>query len=84
MEANAMTNQRSPWVPAACARIRRELAKVTCDQVASCTAPVTHLDNKGYVYCTAHGLDRRAWRPCRKLRAHELRRLERGEALGRY
>ena len=55
-----------------------------CDQVDTCEAPVTMLDNKGYVYCTEHGLDRRGVHPCRKLRAWELRRLQRGTPLGRY
>jgi hypothetical protein len=49
-----------------------------------CLEPVAMIDDKGYAYCTDHGLDRRYWRPCRKLRPHELRRLERGEALTHY
>ena len=55
-----------------------------CDMTAGCLEPVTHLDNKGYVYCTQHGIERRDCRPCRKLRAHELRKLEQGEPLKRY
>lgn len=58
--------------------------KLCCDQREDCTAPVTHLDQNGFVYCTEHGIKRRDWKPCRKLRAHELRRLERGEVLTRY
>lgn len=55
-----------------------------CDMWLSCTEPVTHIDDKGFVYCTTHGLERRGWRPCRKLRPHELRRLERGEQVKSY
>jgi len=50
----------------------------------SCTALVTHVDESGFVYCAAHGTARRAWKRCRQLRAHEIRRLERGEVLTRY
>lgn len=59
-------------------------APLTCDMEDGCTAPVTHIDRKGYAYCTTHGLERRAWQPCRKLQPWELRRLQRGEALRRY
>jgi hypothetical protein len=55
-----------------------------CDMTAECDRPVTHLDQDGYVYCTDHGLSRRTWQPCRRLRGWELRRLERGETLARY
>jgi hypothetical protein len=57
---------------------------LTCDMERDCTEPVTYIDDKGYAYCTAHGLDRQAWRSCRKLRPHELRRLQRGEQLAHY
>lgn len=55
-----------------------------CDMDRACTSPVTHVDRKGYVYCTMHGLRRRADQPCRKLLAHEVRKLESGKPLGRY
>ena len=56
----------------------------TCDMTKDCKQPVTHLDTAGYVYCTAHGLERRSYEPCRKLRPFELRRLARGEQIQRY
>ena len=59
-------------------------ATLTCDMREDCTEPVTHIDSSGFAYCTPHGIDRRAWKPCRKLRPWELRRLERGEQLRRY
>jgi hypothetical protein len=42
------------------------------------------IDRKGYVYCAADGIERRFYVDCRKLRPHELRKLERGEQLARY
>lgn len=57
---------------------------LTCDMRDDCTEAVTMLDSAGFVYCTAHGLDRRTYEPCRKLRGWELRRILRGAALNRY
>jgi hypothetical protein len=55
-----------------------------CDMENDCESPVTHIDDKGYAYCETHGLQRRYYRPCRKLRPHEVKKLQRGEALARY
>ncbi len=55
-----------------------------CEMQRDCDAPVTHIDVKGYVYCTHHGIHRRAHQFCRKLRPCELRRLQRGLPLRRY
>lgn len=57
---------------------------LVCDMTAGCDAPVTHIDEKGYAYCTAHGEQRRFSHRCRKLRPHELRRLQRGEPIASY
>jgi hypothetical protein len=59
-------------------------ARLACDMTDSCTEPVTHIDIKGFAYCTRHGIERRSWCPCRKLRGYELNRLLRGETLKRY
>jgi hypothetical protein len=56
----------------------------TCDMTADCIEPITYLDDKGFVYCTMHGLQRQDWRRCRKMRQHELRRIERGLQIERY
>lgn len=62
-----------------------ETGKLTCDMSRDCTAPVTHLEEKGYIYCTAHAADRRTYgHRCRKLRPHEIKRLEGGGVLARY
>jgi hypothetical protein len=55
-----------------------------CDMDPACTRTVTHIDNKGFAYCTGHGETRKRHRPCRKLRPHERTKLERGEQLARY
>lgn len=61
---------------------------LTCDMHETCTEPVAMIDTDGYVYCAAHGIDRRGSgfyrRPVRKLRPHELNKLRRGEQLARY
>ncbi len=55
-----------------------------CDMEEECVATVTHIDNKGFAYCTEHGIARRTWMPCRQLRPWELRRLLRSKPLARY
>jgi hypothetical protein len=55
-----------------------------CEMSADCKEPVTHIDNSGFIYCTAHGIARRDWKPCRKLRPHELNRIRRGQQVTRY
>lgn len=49
-----------------------------CDYDHDCKAPVTHVDSKGWLYCTAHGERRKAYQACRKLKPAELKRLEEG------
>lgn len=55
-----------------------------CDMDHDCTDPITHIDNAGFIYCTKHGIRRRDWKPCRKLRPHELNRLKRGQQIAKY
>lgn len=57
---------------------------LTCDMTADCDKAVTHIDDKGYVYCAGHGEARRYHRPCRKLTPSELAKLQRGEPIERY
>lgn len=66
------------------ADVRAAEAVVLSCGMTDCQSPVTHLDQSGFVYCTAHGIARRSWKPCRKLRPFELRRLGRGEQITRY
>jgi hypothetical protein len=55
-----------------------------CDMSKDCTAPITHIDRKGYLYCTKHGHERHSAQPCRKMTADELAAVRSGEALVRY
>lgn len=57
---------------------------LTCDMKRDCTQPVAMIDQSGFIYCEGHGLDRRVWEPCRRLRGWEVRRLEKGNPLTRY
>lgn len=61
-----------------------EKATLTCDMEKDCKEQVAMIDSSGFIYCHNHGLDRRDWEPCRKLRDWELRRLEKGKPLTRY
>lgn len=59
---------------------------LACDGATSsggerCAHPVTHVDEDGWLYCAAHGEQRKQHKRCRKLRPHELRKLERGEKI---
>lgn len=58
--------------------------RLVCDGEQECQAPVTYIDDKGYTYCTAHGVMRRVYRRCRKLTRAELVRLQAGAALERF
>lgn len=64
--------------------MRTAAGVLRCDMKADCNELVTHIDDKGFVYCTAHGVRRRDWRPCRKLRSWEVNRLKADKALSRY
>lgn len=56
-----------------------------CDMEKVCIQPVSHIDEKGFVYCASHGATRqRSGVLCRKLRPAEIKRLERGEAIRYY
>lgn len=56
--------------------------QLTCEMSKDCAQSVTHVDEKGFVYCTGHGIARRASGPrCRKLRPTEKRMLEAGQCI---
>lgn len=53
-----------------------------CDMEKDCKEPVTHIDNKGFVYCSKHGERRKAGGvPTRALRPGEVKKLEQGETV---
>ncbi len=55
-----------------------------CDWRKGCTNPVTHIGEKGYVYCEADAPNRSGTERVRKLLASERKALERGEALASF
>jgi hypothetical protein len=62
-----------------------EIYDLRCDMKKECGLPVTMLDNKGFIYCVTHGLQRRSWGiPCRKLTSSEIKGLKRGEPVKKY
>lgn len=56
----------------------------TCDMEKDCTKPVTHIGEKGYVYCTEHAPDRKGWERVRKMRAWEVKLVMAGTPLPSY
>jgi hypothetical protein len=63
------------------------MKKLNCVQMvgATCSEGITHIDDKGFIYCQTCGLIRKAsGRRCRKLKPNELKTLESGLPLKRY
>lgn len=58
--------------------------RLRCDMDYECRKAPSMIDKNGFIYCAEHGIERRDWKPCRKLRPHELRRIARGEQVARY
>jgi len=55
--------------------------KLECAGGDTCTKVITHIDHKGWTYCTSHGKQRQIYVPCRKLTATEIAKLECGETI---
>lgn len=55
-----------------------------CDMKRDCKQVVTHIDDKGFVYCHPHGVQRKGYRPCRMLMPKELEQLKAGMPLASY
>ncbi len=60
------------------------MAKLKCDMHERCKMRITHIGEKGYIYCLSGAEQRRGWERVRKLRVWELRLLERGEQVPSY
>lgn len=58
--------------------------KITCEMKNDCVNPVTHIGNKGYVYCSDCAPLRHGWERTRKMRVWELKLLGSGEPLPSY
>ena len=55
-----------------------------CSGEKDCNGNVTHLDDKGFVYCAIHGPIRSTYIRCRKLNTKELAQLKLGKPLKSY
>lgn len=55
-----------------------------CEMTDQCTSGVTHIDDKGFIYCARHGEIRKAYRRCRKLTQKELKTIEGGSPIASY
>ena len=56
----------------------------TCDMKKECTNPVTHIGEKGYVYCAEHAPCRSGWERVRKMAGWERARIAAGKVLLSY
>lgn len=52
-----------------------------CDMTHECTATVTHIDEKGWVYCREHGNARKYSHRCRMLTPSEIKTLTAGGSI---
>lgn len=59
---------------------------LTCDMVKGCTKPVTHIGNKGYVYCSEHARIRRqsGFEHTRTMLKREIQLLQGDKPLAKY
>ena len=57
---------------------------LACDMRDTCVSTITHIDEKGFIYCAEHGADRQSWCRCRKLTPAELKRLQAGRTIASY
>jgi hypothetical protein len=57
-----------------------------CDMKHDCHSVVTHIGEKGYIYCTEHAVERRqsGYERTRKMRQWELKLIKAGKPLPTY
>jgi len=60
------------------------MTRLQCDMDERCRNEVTHLGDKGFVYCSSCAPDRIGWERVRKLQGWEKRSLLAGEMLVSY
>lgn len=62
------------------------MKKLECNMKDDCTSPITHIDEKGFIYCKEHGLERKQShrKRCRQLKPKELKDLQSGKQLKEY
>jgi hypothetical protein len=57
---------------------------MTCTAKKDCTKPVTHIGNKGYVYCDTCAVYHSGQERTRKMRGWELQLVEAGKPIPSY
>ena len=60
------------------------MRKIQCEMRENCSNPVTHIGEKGYIYCAKCIVHRRGRERCRKMRAWELQLIRDGKPLPSY
>ncbi|GGG86892.1 hypothetical protein [Edaphobacter dinghuensis] len=62
------------------------MKSLSCEMRDDCLNAVTHIGNKGYIYCSVHALERRqsGYERTRRLRVWELKLLRNGDAVPSY
>lgn len=60
------------------------MTKLSCEMDKTCTNPVTHIGNKGYIYCKDHAATRKERESCRAMRKWELKLLQEGKQTSYY
>ena len=59
--------------------------RIRCVMTEDCQEKVTHIDQRGFVYCEHHGLRRRAsGTPCRKMTGKEIKFIYAGQLIKGY
>lgn len=64
--------------------VTRPAAKLQCQMSDDCRNSVTHIGEKGYIYCQACIVHRKGYERCRRMRAWEMKLLLTGEPLPSY
>lgn len=64
--------------------MRDKNGELRCDMRSTCTREITHLGEKGFIYCREHAKWRRDFERCRPLSPDELRQLQGGVPLSSY
>ncbi len=64
--------------------LAEQSVKPQCDMRDECKNPVTHVGDKGWIYCAEHARGRQGWERTRQMRKWELDILKTGGQLPKY
>jgi hypothetical protein len=60
------------------------MPKPECDMVENCPNPITHIGEKGFIYCAEHAPCRNGFERTRRMRPWEIKLLDAGKQLPSY